>query len=95
MGRGLSAPWGLFVVWGGGCSLLLFLPPNLLWSLGHQDKPCSPCPGRLLTLLLELLGEGRAEGVAIAQGDEAVEALALHRMRVADHGRLGNGLMLH
>lgn len=57
--------------------------------------PCSPCPERFLTLLLELLGEGAAEGVAFTQGDEAVEAFALHRMRVTDHSCFCNSLMFH
>lgn len=57
--------------------------------------PCSPCPERLLTLLLELLGEGGAESVAFTQGDEAVEAFSLHRMRVADHSCFCNSPMFH
>lgn len=53
------------------------------------------CPRKLLTLLLEFLGEGGAEGVAITQGDKAVEAFALHGMRVAHHSCLCHSLMFY
>lgn len=80
------------MVWGAAYSSLLQQPTVVTGTSGQTH---SVCPGRLLTLLLELLGESGAEGIAITQGDKAVEAFALHRVRVADHGCFCNSLMFH
>lgn len=94
MERGQSTPWDLFVVWGAARSSPSPTTCSGNWAV-RTNPAVPPCPGRLLTLLLELLGESGAEGIAITQGDKAVEAFALHRMRVADHSCLCDSLMFH
>lgn len=82
-------------VCGLGSSSLQHPHPTCCGNWTIRTDPAAPAQGGFLTLLLELLCEGGAKGVAITQSDKTVEAFALHRMRVADYGCLGNSLMFH